>query len=198
MFPISDSVNFSVSAEMAIALLLGVGFGLSLERAGLASARKLTAVFYLYDMAVLKVMFTAIVTAMAGLAILSALGILSVADLALEPTNIAAQALGGLLVGAGFMIGGYCPGTSIAAIATGRKDAAAFALGVLLGVLAYAELTPGLDAWYKTGVQGDLTLPSVTPVGMGAWTLAFIAVLAMAAWGMRQAESRFVGWRPSS
>jgi hypothetical protein len=179
-------------------LLLGLGFGLSLERAGLASARKLTAVFYLYDMSVLKVMFTAIVTAMTGLAVLSALGILTLADLALEPTNLAAQALGGLLVGAGFMIGGYCPGTSIAAIATGRKDAAAFALGALLGVLAYAELTAGLEAWYKTGVQGDMTLPSVTPVGMGAWTFAFIAILALAAWGMRRAESRFAGWRPSS
>jgi hypothetical protein len=198
MFPISDSVNFSVGAELAIALLLGVGFGLSLERAGLASARKLTAVFYLYDMAVLKVMFTAIVTAMTGLAICSALGILNLADLALEPTNLAAQALGGLLVGAGFMIGGYCPGTSIAAIATGRKDAAAFALGVLLGVLAYAELTPGLDAWYKTGVQGDMTLPSLSAIGMGPWTFAFIAVLAITAWGMRQAESQFAGWRPSS
>jgi hypothetical protein len=198
MFPISDSVNFSVGAELTIAFALGLGFGLSLERAGLASARKLTAVFYLYDMSVLKVMFTAIVTAMTGLAVLSALGILTLADLALEPTNLAAQALGGLLVGAGFMIGGYCPGTSIAAIATGRKDAAAFALGVLLGALAYAELTAGLETWYKTGVQGDMTLPSVTPVGMGAWTLAFIAVLAIAAWGMRQAESRFVGWRPSS
>lgn len=198
MLPLSDSVNFSVGAELAIALLLGVGFGLSLERAGLASARKLTAVFYLYDMAVLKVMFTAIVTAMAGLAICSALGILNLADLALEPTNLAAQALGGLLVGAGFMIGGYCPGTSIAAIATGRKDAAAFALGVLLGVLAYAELTPGLDAWYKTGVQGDMTLPSLSAIGMAPWTFAFIAVLAITAWGMRQAESRFAGWRPSS
>lgn len=96
------------------------------------------------------------------------------------------------------MIGGYCPGTSIAGIATGRKDAIAFALGVLLGVIAYAEVTPGLEAWYKAGVQGDMTLSSVTAIGMGAWTLAFIALLAAAAWGMRKAESRFAVWRPGA
>ena len=53
------------------------------------------------------------------------------------------------MFGAGFIVGGYCPGTSIAAMATGRKDGIAFALGMLAGVLAYAELTPGIDAWIK-------------------------------------------------
>ena len=154
MLPLSSTVEMTLPVELGLALLLGLGFGFCLERAGFGSARKLTAVFYLWDMAVVKVMFTAIVTAMAGLFLMSAAGVMDLSEIYLEPTNLAAQALGGLVFGAGFIVGGYCPGTSIAAIATGRKDGVAFALGMLAGVLAYAEFTPGIEAWIKAGLRG--------------------------------------------
>ena len=196
MFPLASSIEFSVGVELAIALVLGLGFGFALERAGFGGAKKLTAVFYLYDMAVVKVMFTAIVTAMAGLWVFSALGLLSLSEVYLEPTYLTAQTVGGLLFGAGFIFGGHCPGTSIVATATGRKDGMLFALGMLGGVYAYAELTPGLEAWYKAGAQEEMTLASISGIGVGAWTLAFVAFLAFAAWGMKRLESRFAAWRP--
>ena len=190
MLPLSSTIEWSAAADLAIAFALGIGFGFCLERAGFGSARKLTAVFYLRDMAVVKVMFTAIVTAMAGLFALAAIGLLDLAELYVEPTTYSAQAIGGALFGAGFIIGGYCPGTSIAAIATGRKDALSFALGMLAGVYAYAELTPGIDAWTTAHSVGEITLPAVTGLGMGWWTLAFAAFLAVAAWGMGALEGR--------
>ncbi|HET9821474.1 MAG TPA: DUF6691 family protein [Burkholderiaceae bacterium] len=196
MLPLSSTVEFSPVAELSLALLLGFGFGFCLERAGFGSARKLTAVFYLWDMAVVKVMFTAIVTAMAGLFALSAAGVLDLAELYVEPTNLAAQALGGLIFGAGFIVGGYCPGTSIAALATGRKDAFAFALGMLAGVLGYAELMPGVDGWIKAGSQGEMTLPALTAIGMGGWVIAFAAFLAFAGWGMGRLEQGFAHFEP--
>ena len=195
-FPLASTIEFSQASNLAIALVLGVGFGFCLERAGFGSARKLTSVFYLHDMAVVKVMFTAIVTAMVGLFALSALGLLDLAELYVEPTNLAAQAIGGLVFGAGFMIGGYCPGTSIAAIATGRKDGIMFALGMLAGVMAYAEFTPGIETWIADTAQGEMTLPSLTGIGMGWFVLAFVAFLAFAAWGMSYLEARFAEWRP--
>jgi uncharacterized protein len=173
-FPLSSTMEFTVAFDLAIALALGIGFGFALERAGFGSARKLTAVFYLYDMA----------------------GMLNLADLYIEPTSLVAQAVGGLVFGAGFIIGGYCPGTSIAAMATGRKDGIAFALGMLAGVLAYVELTPGIDDWIKANAQGEMTLPSVTGLSMGWFALAFIAFLLFAAWGMKQLEGRFGHLRP--
>ncbi|HEX9302359.1 MAG TPA: DUF6691 family protein [Casimicrobiaceae bacterium] len=196
MLPLSASIEFSVGVDLAVALVLGLGFGFALERAGFGSARKLTAVFYLYDMAVVKVMFTAIVTAMAGLFALSAVGVLDLGELYVEPTSLVAQALGGLVFGAGFIVGGYCPGTSIAAVATGRKDGIAFALGMLAGVLAYAELTPGIDDWIKANTQGEMTLPSVTGLSMGWFVLAFVAFLVFAGWGMSKLERRFGYLRP--
>jgi hypothetical protein len=198
MLPLSSTIEFSTAASLALALVLGLGFGFCLERAGFGSARKLTAVFYLWDMAVVKVMFTAIVTTMVGLFVLSSAGWMDLSELYLEPTNYAAQIIGGLVFGAGFIVGGYCPGTSIAALATGRKDAMAFALGMLAGVTAFAEFTPDIDTWVREGGIEDLTLPVLTGIGMGWWALAFVAFLAFAGWGMARLEARFAGLRPQS
>jgi uncharacterized protein len=197
MFPLSTYNEFSLGAELAIALVLGLGFGFALERAGFGSARKLTAVFYLYDMAVVKVMFTAVVTTLVGLALLSGAGLFDLSEIYLEQTNWTAQIVGGLLFGAGFVVGGYCPGTSMAALATGRKDGMLFALGMLAGVWAYAEFTPGLDEWYKATSSGVITLPEATGIAMGWWVPVFVAVLAFAAWGMAKLERRFAHLNPA-
>jgi hypothetical protein len=197
MLPLVSNIEFSVAADLAIALVLGLGFGFCLERAGFGSARKLTAVFYLYDMAVVKVMLTAIVTTMTGLFLLAALGVMNLSDLYIEPTTYAAQLIGGLVFGAGFIIGGYCPGTSVTAIATGRKDGMVFALGMLAGVMAYAEFTPGIDAWIRAGSQGEITLPVVTGIGMGWWVAGFVVLLLAAARGMDWLQQQFAHLRPA-
>ena len=195
MFPLSSTMEIGPAATAVIAIVLGLGFGFFLERAGFGSARKLVAVFYFYDMSVVKVMFTAIVTAMAGLFLLSAAGVLELADLYIEPTNYAAQVVGGLVFGAGFVIGGYCPGTAVVASATGRLDGMAFAAGMLGGVYAWAEFFPGMDRWIAEN-SAEATLPGLTGIPMGWWVLAFVAFLALAGWGMSLAERRFAGLRP--
>ena len=195
MFPLSSTMEIGPAATAVIAIVLGLGFGFFLERAGFGSARKLVAVFYFYDMSVVKVMFTAIVTAMAGLFLLSAAGVLELADLYIEPTNYAAQVVGGLVFGAGFVIGGYCPGTAVVATATGRLDGMAFAAGMLGGVYAWAEFFPGMDQWIAEN-SVEATLPGLTGIPMGWWVLAFVAFLALAGWGMALAEKRFAGLRP--
>lgn len=196
MFPLSSTLELSQVASLALAALLGVGFGFFLEKAGFGSARKLVAVFYLYDMAVVKVMFTAIVTALAGLFLFAAAGALDLAELYIEPTNYPAAIIGGLVFGAGFVIGGYCPGTSVAACATGRLDGMAFLSGIFIAAYAYAELFSSFDAWLARSASPDLTLPALTGLPMGWFVLAFIGILALAAWGMKAAERRFSGLRP--
>ena len=71
-----------------------------------------------------------------------------------------------------------------------------FALGMLAGVMAYVELTPGIDDWIKANAQGEMTLPSVTGLSMGWFALAFIAFLVFAGWGMKQLEGKFGHLRP--
>lgn len=196
MFPLSSTLDLSSAATLALAVALGFGFGFALERAGFGSARKLTAVFYFYDMSVVKVMFTAIVTAMAGLFLLSAAGVLDLSELYVEPTSYPGAILGGLVFGVGFLVGGYCPGTSVAACATGRLDGFAFLLGMLGGVYVFAEAMPGVDAWVRASAIGELTLPSLTGIPMGWFVLLFIGILVVAGLGMRAAERRFAGLRP--
>jgi hypothetical protein len=196
--PLYLAADWSARTELAIAFALGIGFGFVLERAGFASARKLTAVFYFYDMAVLKVMFTAIVTALAGLFLLSAAGWLDLSELWVTPTNAVAQIAGGLLFGAGFVVGGFCPGTSVAGIATGRIDALVFASGLVTGLLAYAHFLPGLDVWIRDHGHGALTLPDVTGVGMGWFVLLFVAIWAATVWGIARIERRFARLGPAS
>jgi hypothetical protein len=196
MLPLEAALDLSAFATLAIAFVLGIGFGFVLERAGFDSGCKLTAVFYGYDMAVVKVMFTAVVTAMAGIWLLSSLGVLDMEAVYVVPTNYVAQIVGGLIFGAGFVIGGYCPGTAVVACATGRLDGIAFAGGILAGVAAYAQFLPGVETWVRDHATENLTLPSLTGVPAGWYVLAFIAVLAFGAWGMAWAEQRFAGLRP--
>jgi len=95
--------TFSPTMFVVVSLLLGIFF----ERAGFSSAKKLTAQFYFKDFSVLKVMFTAIVVAMLGVAYLAAAGWLDMSQVYVPLTFLGPQIAGGLLLGAGFIIGGY-------------------------------------------------------------------------------------------
>jgi uncharacterized membrane protein YedE/YeeE len=133
---------------------------------------------------------------MVGLWALAALGVLDMGEVYVVPTNLVAQLVGGVLMGVGFVIGGYCPGTSVVACATGRIDAMVFVAGLVAGLAAYAQFLPGVETWVRDHATADLTLPSLTGIGAGWFVLAFVVVLAFAAWLMAWAEQRFAGLRP--
>jgi len=176
---------FGDQAGLVVAFAIGIGFGFFLERAGFGSARKLIAQFYLDDLAVFKVMFTAIVTALLGVTYLAWLGWLDLSLVYLVPTYWVPQLVGGLVLGVGFAVGGYCPGTSVAAVATGRLDGLAFALGVGGGTLLFAELFGSLQGLYTAGAMGSLTLPEALHL---PWGVVVFAVVAMALVAFRGAE----------
>lgn len=92
---------------IGIYLAIGFGFGFALERAGFGNSRKLAAQFYLHDMAVLKVMFTAIVVAMLLIFWASSLMLLDTGRLFVNPTYLWPGIVGGLILGVGFIVGGY-------------------------------------------------------------------------------------------
>lgn len=193
--PLYTSGLFGEEGSLLVAVFIGLGFGFFLERAGFGSARKLMAQFYLTDLAVFKVMFTAIITAMLGLALLSSAGWLDLSEVYLVPTYWTAQVVGGLLLGAGFVIGGYCPGTSIAALATGRIDALVCALGIGAGTITFAGLFPWLQPLYLAGSAGDLTLPEALGLPY-ALVVAGVVVMALGGfYGASIIERRF-GARP--
>ena len=189
---------FGDEASLLVAFAIGIGFGFFLERAGFGSARKLVAQFYLTDLAVFKVMFTAIVTAMLGVTYLGWMGLLDLSQVYLVPTYWGAQVVGGLLLGVGFVVGGYCPGTSVAAVATGRIDALAYLGGILAGTLGFAVGFPLLRGLYVAGSAGELTLPQLLHLPYGVVVFAVVLMALGGFAGAEWIERRFAGERARS
>ncbi len=188
---------FGDEASFVIAFVIGIGFGFFLERAGFGSARKLAAQFYLRDMSVLKVMFMAIITAMTGLYLLSRLGVVDLSLVYLVPTFVLPQVVGGLLLGVGFTIGGYCPGTSCVSAVTGRVDGMVYVLGLLAGLVGFAEVYPYVEGFANTTSMGQITLPRLLNLPYGLLVFAVVLMALGAFMAAEWAEKKFGGKEPS-
>jgi rhodanese-related sulfurtransferase/uncharacterized membrane protein YedE/YeeE len=171
---------FDENVSLIVAFLIGLAFGFFLERAGFGSGNKLARQFYFRDLAVLKVMFTGIVTAMLGVFFLSRLGFMDLSQVYLTPTYYGGAVVGGLVLGVGFVIGGYCPGTSVVAAATGRIDGMIYMLGMFAGMLVVSFYMPELAGLIESGARGPLTLSSAWNVSYGVLVLS-VALIAVAA-----------------
>jgi len=176
---------FGEGASLFVALLIGIAFGWTLERSGMGSARKLAGQFYLRDLTVFKVMFTAIVTAMLGVFWLGWLGVLDVSRIYVPETFILPQLIGGLIFGAGFAVAGLCPGTSCVSAVTGRSDGVAVVFGMFAGVLTMGLLLGRLGGFYSSTPRGAFTLPDLFGLSYGA---VVFGVVLLALGGFRVAE----------
>lgn len=154
----------------------GFGFGFLLERAGFGNARKLASQFYLNDQTVLKVMFTAIVVALVLIYWTTGLGWLDFDQVWVNPTYLWSGIIGGILLGVGFIIGGYCPGTSIVASATLKLDGMVFFVGCLLGIFAFGVTLPWYEGfWEHAGFMGRYTIPEW--LGLSYGTVVLLVIL---------------------
>lgn len=161
-------------------LALGVGFGSVLELSGFGDTRKLAAQFYFRDMTVLKVMFTGIIVASTLIFLSASLGLLDFNKLWVNPTYLWPGIIGGLIMGVGFILGGFCPGTSLVAAATLKIDGIAFVLGVVGGVYAFGETVGSFDAFWHSSAMGRFTLPEL----LGLPTGVVVVLLVLMALGM--------------
>lgn len=194
-FPIQSLYGEHRVLGLALAVVLGIAFGFVLERGGLGRVQKLVGQFYGNDMTVLRVLFTAIVTAMVGAVILSALGVLDLPFVqARYPTFLWPMIVGGIVLGAGFVVSGYCPGTSVVAVASGKLDALAAIGGMTLGGLAYAELETAMGAFTRSGSLGPFALPEWLGLPAPA-VAAAVAALALGAFLLAGRVERLVADR---
>lgn len=182
---------FNDDVSLVVAFIIGIGFGFFLERAGFGSARKLASQFYLNDLTVFKVMFTAIITAMVGLYYLSVVGLVDLSLVYVSETYIIPQTVGGLLLGIGFVVGGYCPGTSCVAASTGRLDGIVYLMGVVAGIFIFGESFDLVKDFYNSTNLGTLTLPELLniPYGLLVFAVVLMALGGFAAAGW--AEKKF-------
>ncbi len=174
------------SNALFLALLIGLGFGFALERAGFSSSRRLAGVFYFTDMAVVKVMFTALITALLGLSYMVAFGWIQLDRIFLMPTIYGAQIVGGLLFGVGFVMGSWCPGTAAAGVAAGRIDALVFLIGAIGGSILFNEVFPAIRGLYTAGDRGVQMVYDTVGISRNMFilwfTLAAVAVFYLVEW----------------
>jgi uncharacterized protein len=166
-----------ISNELSIlsALLIGIAFGYVLEQAGFSSSRRLAGLFYGYDFTVLRVFFTAAVTAMAGVLVLGWAGLLDLDFIYVNPTFLGPAIVGGAIMGVGFILGGYCPGTSVCAAGIGKKDALAFVLGGFAGIFLYGEVYPSIEGFVNSGALGPIMVYDSLGISRGLFALLLVA-----------------------
>jgi hypothetical protein len=175
MMPLDLNSLVGHAGQSLFYVLTGVGFGFALEQAGFGNSRNLAAQFYLSDMRVLKVMFTAILTAMLLLFWSGALGLVDVGRVFVNPTHLWPGILGGVIFGFGFVIGGYCPGTALVSLSTLKLDGLFFVLGLGAGMVVFGETITRYLTFYDTsGFHGDLTLMQVFGLPTGVVVLGVV------------------------
>lgn len=163
---IGNELNF------VVALFIGIAFGFVLEQAGFSTSKKLVGLFYGYDFTVLRVFFTAGLTAMIGVIALSHFGLLDMSLVYVNPTFLWSAIVGGLIMGLGFVVGGFCPGTSVCAAAIGKIDAMIFIGGSIIGVFIFAEGYPLFEGLYKAAPWGNVRI--FETLGMSQALFAFL------------------------
>jgi len=168
--------------NLVIALFIGLLFGAILEQAGFSSSKKLVGLFYGYDFTVLRVFFTAGTVAMVGIILFDHFGLLDVSVIYINPTFLWSGLIGGAIMGLGFVVGGFCPGTSICAAAIGKLDAMFFILGSVVGILFFTEGYSLLQGVYKGEFLGYPQMFETLGVSRGvfAFLLGTVALLSFA------------------
>jgi len=188
VFPFAlDGFTFVIAS-----VVLGFMFGFFLERGGFSSSRILTAQFYFSDWSVLKVMFSAIVVAMLGLVFFSMTGFVDMGAVYIPEGYVWPQIAGGLLLGAGFILGGFCPGTAVTAAAIGKLDGLAFLGGIIFGILVYGLAEPSFDGFANSGSLGPLTLYQWLGTSPALVALLVASIAIGAFWAAEKSEG---DWR---
>jgi len=191
MGPISSYFVFPEWLNMITAFLIGTGFGFALEQGGFSSSRKLAGMFYGYDTTVLKVFFTAAIVAMIGSQLMSYLGLLNLNQVYVNEFYVTASIVGGIIMGAGFIMGGFCPGTGLCAMSIGKIDAIVFVAGGLAGAFIFAETYPYIQEMANARFRGPVRINESLGLSPGLFALLMISAAAVMFWIAELAEKKF-------
>jgi rhodanese-related sulfurtransferase len=176
IFPISVSALLGPFWGGVIFFLIGAAFGATLEVAGFGDSRRLAAQFYLKNMTVLKTMFTGIIVASLLIFFSSAIGLMDFTLLDVNPTYLWPGIVGGLIMGLGFVIGGYCPGTSLVSAASLKLDGVMFFIGALIGVGILGETVGSFSHFWHSSYYGRYLLSDWLGWSVGAVLFSVVAM----------------------
>jgi rhodanese-related sulfurtransferase len=192
-FPLPLEILVGKPVMYLVFAVIGFGFGYILEISGFGDSTKLAAQFYFKDLTVLKVMFTAIVVAMVLIFAAVGLGWLDYNQVWVNPTYLWSGIIGGLIMGVGFIVGGFCPGTSLVSMATFKIDGLFFVLGGLTGIFLFGETVGLYEGWWNGSYFGRLTFMDWLDLPAGVVVVAVVLMALFMFWGGEQLEKIFGG-----
>lgn len=166
--------------SFVIALVVGIAFGAILESSGFSSSRKIVGLFYGYDFTVLRVFFTATITAMVGLLYFNYMEWIDLSMVYFPPTYVLAAVAGGLIMGLGFVMGGFCPGTGVCGLGIGKLDALAYVVGLYLGIFFFAEAYTVFEGLYTSYDLGQVKVTESLGIPSGIFAFGFIGAAIIA------------------
>jgi uncharacterized membrane protein YedE/YeeE len=147
--------------------------------------------FYGYDTTVLKVFFTAAIVALIGAQFLSYFGLLDMNRVFVNEFYVTSSIVGGIIMGAGFVMGGFCPGTGVSALSIGKIDALFYVFGGLTGAFLFAETYPLIQPLAEANYRGPVKINEVFGMSPGLFTFLLIAAAVLMFWLAEMAEKRF-------
>jgi len=160
-----------------------------LEISGFGNSKKLAAQFYFKDMTVLKVMFTAIVVAMVLIFASVGLGLLDFNLVWVNTTYLWPGIVGGLIMGVGFIIGGFCPGTSLVSMSTFKLDGLFYVLGAVTGIFLFGETVGLYEDWWNNSYFGRVTLMDVFNLPAGVVVVLVVLMALFMFWALSSSST---------
>ena len=166
----------SVTFAVLVGLTMGIVFGFALEKSRVFEPGVIVGQMQLRNFIMLKVFLAAVATGAVVLAVMHGFGYVKLAP---KAALYSADILGGAILGAGIALAGACPGTVLAQIGAGYRDAIFTVIGGLAGAVAYAYAEPALSKTFLATGGGKLVLSDL--IGIPYWTgaLALAALCAV-------------------
>jgi uncharacterized membrane protein YedE/YeeE len=176
ILPLYKNGFLSPEANLFFAVLMGIAFGFVLERSGFARSMHIAETFYFRNIAVPKIMGIAVITATTWMILFAWMGWIDLDALYTPATYVWPYLAGGLLFGLGMVMAGYCPGTAVASLGTGRSDALVFILGLFGGMYLYFTLYDQVSSFANSGKLGIVKIQDL--VGGNNYT-SYLITLAL-------------------
>ena len=158
ILPLYKNGFLSPEANFFFAIIMGFAFGFVLERTGFTRSQHIADTFYFRNLAVPKIMGVTVITTSTWFILFAYMGWIDLSALYTPATFVWPYLAGGLLFGLGMVMSGYCPGTAVAGLGTGKSDALVFLVGVIAGMFLYFNIYDAISGFASSSNLGVLKL----------------------------------------
>ncbi len=178
LFPLFTTGQISSNLNLFLGLFIGIGFGFVLEKAGFGTSKHIATVFYFRNLRVTQTMIAAIVTATTWVVIFSYMGWMDFSKVFIPITYVWPYLVGGIIFGAGMVMSGWCPGTSVVGMVTGKVDAVVFIVGMFAGMFVYFQTYAYIEGFANSGNLGRFTIDKL--IGGDMFTSSYLVTIILA------------------